>query len=140
MRLIALGMALLGGIGGPAIAAVETRTVEYRHGDAILEGYLAWDDAVQGKRPGILVVHDWTGLGDYAKMRARKLAEMGYLAFAIDIYGKGVRPQTPQGSAVQAGIYKNDRKLMRARALAGLEELWKNPLCDPKKIAAIGYC
>jgi dienelactone hydrolase len=140
MRFLALGMALLAGVGGAANAAVQTKTVEYKHGDAILEGYVAWDDAVQGQRPGILVVHEWTGLGDYAKMRAKKLAEMGYLAFAIDMYGKGIRPSTPQAAAAQAGIYKNDRKLMRARALAGLDALRNNPLCDPKRIAAIGYC
>ena len=101
---------------------------------------LAWDDAVQGKRPGVLIVHEWTGVGDYVQMRARKLAEMGYVAFAADIYGKGVRPKTPQEAAAQAGNYKKDRKLMRARVLAGLEVLRKNPLCDPKRIAAIGYC
>jgi dienelactone hydrolase len=68
-------------IGADANALVQTKLVEYRHGDALLEGYLAWDDTIQGRRPGVLVVHEWTGLGDYAKMRARKLAEMGYVAF-----------------------------------------------------------
>ena len=92
-----------------AEAAVQTKTVEYKQGDTVLEGYLAWDDAVHGRRPGVLVVHEWTGLGDYAKARARKLAEMGYVAFAADIYGKGIRPKTPQEAAAQAGIYKNDR-------------------------------
>ena len=65
---------------------------------------------------------------------------MGYVAFAIDMYGKGIRPKTPQEAAAQAGIYKQDRALMRARALAGLEVLRSNPLCDPKRVAAIGYC
>jgi dienelactone hydrolase len=121
-------------------AAMRTKIVEYKHGDAILEGYLAWDDAIQGRRPGVLVVHEWTGLGDYAQARAKKLAAMGYVAFAADMYGKGVRPRTPQEAAAQAGIYKKDRALMRARALAGLEVLRTNPLCDPKRVAAIGYC
>jgi dienelactone hydrolase len=80
------------------------------------------------------------GLGDYAEARAKKLAAMGYIAFAIDMYGKGIRPKTPQEAAAQAGIYKQDRALMRARALAGLDVLRANPLCDPKRIAAIGYC
>lgn len=140
MRLLMLGMALLAGTGGTVKAAVQTKTVEYKQGETTLEGYFAWDDANQGARPGVLVVHEWTGLGDYAKSRARQLAELGYLAFAVDIYGKGIRPRTPEDAGKQAGIYKSDRKLMRARILAGLDELRKNPLCDPKRIAAIGYC
>ena len=139
MRIFALGVAMLMGIS-TASAAVQTKVVEYTHGDAVLEGYLAWDDAVQGQRPGVLVVHEWTGLGDFAKSRAGKLAEMGYVAFAIDMYGKGIRPKTPQEAAAQAGIYKKDRPLMRARALAGLGVLCGNSMCDPKRVATIGYC
>ena len=123
-----------------ADAAVQTKVIEYKQGDATLEGYLAWDDAVQGQRPGVVVVHEWTGLGDYAKTRARKLAEMGYVALAADIYGKGIRPKTPQEMGVQAGIYKKDRQLMRARAQAGLDALRGQSICDPKRVAAIGYC
>ncbi len=120
-------------------AAVQTKTVEYKQGDQVLEGYLAWDDATAGPRPGVLVVHEWTGLGDYVKMRCRKLAELGYIAFAADIYGKGVRPG-PSEAATIAGKYKKDQKLMRDRVTAGLDELRGNPMCDPKRIAAIGYC
>jgi len=78
--------------------------------------------------------------GDYAQSRAQKLAAMGYVAFAIDMYGKNIRPKTPQEAGAQAGIYKQDRALMRARALAGLDVLRNNPLCEPKRITAIGYC
>ena len=78
-----------------ADAAVQTKVVEYKQGDTTLEGYLACDDAA-GPRPGVLVVHDWMGMGDFVRARAKKLAEMGYVAFAADIYGKGVRPKTPQ--------------------------------------------
>ena len=139
MRILALGAAVLMGTS-TASAAVQSKVVQYKQGDAVLEGYLAWDDAVQGRRPGVLVVHDWTGLGDYVKTRAGKLAEMGYLAFAADIYGKGIRPGSPREAATQAGIYKNDRRLMRSRTVAALEILRTNPLCDPKRVAAIGYC
>ncbi len=139
MKVAALMMAVAAWAGA-AEAAVQTRTVPYQHGDVALEGYLAWDDAVEGRRPGVLVVHDWTGPGDYAQMRARKLAEMGYVAFALDMYGKGVRPKTPKECAAQAGIYKKDRALMRSRALAGLDALRASELCDPKRVAAIGYC
>jgi len=136
--LITLVLVLL--CSGDVHAAIQTRSIEYKHGDTVLEGYLAWDDAVQGRRPGVLVVHEWTGLGEYGQMRARKLAEMGYLAFALDMYGKGIRPKTPKEAAAQAGIYKKDRKLMRSRAWAGLAVLLGNELCDSKRVAAIGYC
>jgi dienelactone hydrolase len=112
----------------------------YQQGNTTLEGFLACDDAVQGKRPGVLVAHDWTGLGDYARTRAKMLAEMGYVAFAADIYGKAVRPKAPQQAAAESGKYKKDRKLMRARVQAGLALLAGNPLCDSKRVAGIGYC
>lgn len=119
---------------------VMTKTVEYRDGNTTLEGYLAWDDAQTGKRPGVLVVHEWTGLNDYAKSRCHQLAELGYVAFAADIYGKGIRPQTTDEAAKQSAIYRNDRKLMRARAQAALDVLRTNDMCDTTKVAAIGYC
>jgi dienelactone hydrolase len=114
--------------------------VEYKQGNTTLEGYLAFDDAFSGKRPGVMVVHEWTGLGDYAKQRANQLAKLGYVAFAADIYGKGIRPNNPKDAAAQATIYRQDRPLMRDRAKAGLAVLQQNPLVDPQRIAAIGYC
>src|SRR5262245_38704600 len=75
-----------------ARAEIKLETIEYKHGDAVLEGYLAYDDAVKGKRPGVLIVHQWKGAGDYEKKRAEMLAKLGYTAFACDIYGKGIRP------------------------------------------------
>jgi dienelactone hydrolase len=120
-------------------AAIHTETVEYKQGDTTLEGYLAYDDSISGKRPGILVVHQWLGLTDYEKMRAKMLAQLGYVAFCADIYGKGVHPTASEAGA-EAGKYKNDRTLLRARVNAGLDELKKNNLVDTKKIAAIGYC
>jgi dienelactone hydrolase len=123
-----------------ALAEVQTEVVEYRHGDAVLEGYLAYDDAIAGERPGVLVVHEWTGLGNYAKARAEQLAELGYVAFAVDMYGKGIRPQMPEEAGAQASIYRSDRQLMRDRANAGLQVLVDNELSDDDRIAAIGYC
>ena len=123
-----------------AEASIKTKIVEYRQGATILEGYLAWDDANSAKRPGVLIVHEWTGINDHIKQRAEMLAKLGYVAFAADIYGKGIRPVAQEEAAKTAGIYKNDRPLLRARVRAGLEELKKQKYVDPQRIAAIGYC
>ena len=123
-----------------AKAAVQFKTVEYKQGDTVLEGLSVYDDAVQGKRPGVLVVHQWKGLGDYEKKRAEMLAKLGYNVFAVDIYGKGVRPKDPKEAGAQAGKFKNDRQLLRSRVQAGLEQLKQSDLTDTKHIAAIGYC
>jgi dienelactone hydrolase len=123
-----------------ADSKVVTEVVEYRHGDVVLEGYLAYEKGKKSSRPGVLVVHEWMGLNDYARMRAEKLADLGYVAFAVDMYGKGVRARDSKEAAALAGIYKGDRQLMRARILAGLEVLISQPKVDPKRIAAIGYC
>lgn len=136
--LIALMMVLA---AQSAQAGVVTKTVEYRQGDTTLEGYLAYDDSVKGKRPGVLVIHEWTGLGPYEKKRAEQLAQLGYVAFAADIYGKGVRPTTPEFAAREATKYRGtDRSLIRARAAAGLEKLATIPEADPDRLAVIGYC
>lgn len=127
-------------LGAAARAELHKDVVEYKHGDTVLEGYLVYDDATTGKRPGVLVVHEWYGHNPYARMRAEKLAKLGYVAFSLDMYGKGVQAKDPQEAAKLAGIYKGDRKLMRARAQAGLEQLRKHPQVDAKRIAAIGYC
>jgi dienelactone hydrolase len=123
-----------------AEASVKTKIVEYRQGATILEGYLAWDDANSAKRPGVLIVHEWTGINDHMKQRAEMLAKLGYVAFAADIYGKGIRPVAQPEAAKTAGIYKDDRPLLRARVRAGLVELKKQKFVDPQRIAAIGYC
>src|SRR6476660_6550434 len=98
-----------------AHAEVKFQTVEYKQGDATLEGLSVYDDAVQGKRPGVLVVHQWKGLGDYEKKRAEMLARLGYNVFAVDIYGKGTRPNNPKDAATEAAKYKENRPLLKAR-------------------------
>jgi dienelactone hydrolase len=133
LTLILLGAAM-------ARADVHTEVVEYKHGDTVLEGYLAYDDAVPGKRPGVVIVHEWFGHGPYVRERAEQLAKLGYTAFALDMYGKGVKAKDAQDAARLAGIYKSNRPLMRARAGAALDVLKKEPHTDVSRIAAMGYC
>jgi dienelactone hydrolase len=123
-----------------AQAAVRTQTIEYKDGDIVLEGYLAYDDSIKAQMPAVLIVHEWTGIGPYVMKRAQQIARLGYAGFAIDIYGKGIRPKDSKEAAAQAGIYRADRQLMRQRAQAGLDQLKKLKFVDPARIAAIGYC
>lgn len=123
-----------------AQAAIVRKTVEYRQGDTTLEGVVVYDDAVSAKRPGVLVVHQWKGLGDYELRRAEMLAGLGYVAFCADIYGKGVRATDPQSAGKLAGTYKENRSLLRARVNAAVEELRRQPTVDTARVAAIGYC
>jgi dienelactone hydrolase len=132
--------ALLALLPIPAFCAIKTEVIEYKDGDAALEGFLAYDDSKTEPRPGVLVIHDWTGLQDYAKERTTMLAELGYVAFAADIYGKGVRPTDPKECAVMSGKYKSDLPLLRRRVALGFEQLKKQKRVQPDKIAAIGYC
>ncbi|MEO8271256.1 MAG: dienelactone hydrolase family protein [Aureliella sp.] len=140
MKLI-LALILCLGCVSMAHGEVRTKTVEYRDGDVVLEGFAAWDPAkVSQDAPGVLVVHQWMGLTDYEQSRCRQLAEMGYVAFALDIYGTGTRPENPQEASKLAGVYKADRQLYRKRLNLGLEQLRKLPGVDANKLAAIGYC
>ena len=123
-----------------ARATIQSKTIEYEQGDTTLEGVLVYDDAVTTPRPGVLVVHQWLGLTDYEKHRAEMLAELGYVAFCADIYGKGVRPHDTKEAGVEATKYKTDRKLLRERVNAGLAELKKSELVDATHVAAVGYC
>ncbi|HJX59722.1 MAG TPA: dienelactone hydrolase family protein [Thermodesulfobacteriota bacterium] len=123
-----------------AQATIRTDVIDYKHGDTILEGYLAYDDAIQGKRPGVIVVHEWWGINNYVRMRTEQLAKLGYIAFAIDMYGKGVRAKDAKEAGSLSSTYRSDRALMRSRANSGLEVLKNHSLTDVNRIAAIGYC
>ncbi len=127
-------------IAGLATAAVVAETVTYEHDGVTLEGYLAHDDATGERRPGVLVVHQWMGLSDNERMRAEMLAELGYVALAVDIYGQGIRPQNTDQAREQAMKYYGDRALYRGRLAAGLTELTAHRLVDAARTAAIGYC
>jgi len=132
---------LLAGLMASSVdAAVQTKTVNYKDGDQPCVGFLAWDDAVPGPRPGVLVVHEWWGLDEYARGRAKQLAELGYIAFAADMYGDGKTVDHPKDAGEMAAKVRANVQAWRKRALAGLDVLKSDPRCDARKLAAIGYC
>jgi len=125
---------------GAAQAAMKTEWIDYKQGDTQLSGYLVYDDAVQGKRPAVLMIHDRSGLSEDTLKDAQMIAKLGYVVFAEDIFGKGVVPPTVPEMTKTITIYNNDRPLMRARATAGFDALKGLPMVDPTRIAAVGYC
>jgi dienelactone hydrolase len=124
----------------PSKASIKTEELSYSEGGTTLKGFLAWDDAISGKRPGILVVHEWWGLNDYARSRAKQLAELGYTALAVDMYGDGKVADHPKDAGAFAASVMKDPQVALARLQAAMNALKKQPTVDPEKIAAIGYC
>jgi len=135
-----LPILLLSLLPAGVLAGVNTESIVYKDGDKVLEGFLALPEGAKGKLPGVLVVHEWKGLGDYAKMRAKMLAELGYVAFAVDMYGKGVYAKDHDEAAKLMGAVRGDAKAFRARARAGLAVLAGRPEVDLTRLAGIGYC
>jgi dienelactone hydrolase len=125
---------------GAARAAVKTQWIDYKQGSAPLSGYLVYDDAVPGRRPGVLMIHDRSGFSPGTLADAEMIARLGYVVFAEDMFGKGVVPKTVPEMTEQITIYDKDRALMRARALAGFDVLKAQPMVDPAKLASVGYC
>lgn len=123
-----------------ARAEIQLEPVEYQHGETTLQGWRAFDISSGSKRPGVLIIHQWKGVGEYEKRRAEMLAALGYSVFALDIYGKGIRPASANEAVRTSAKFKEDRELFRARARAGLQQLLKHESTDPDRIAAIGYC
>ncbi|MBG7022958.1 dienelactone hydrolase family protein [Pseudomonas aeruginosa] len=124
-----------------AQAAIQTREMPYQGADGTrMVGYFAYDDSKPGIRPGVIVVHEWWGLNDYAKRRARDLAGLGYSALAIDMYGEGKHTGHPQDAMAFMQAATKDADAARTRFLAGLELLKRQPQTDPSQVAAIGYC
>lgn len=116
------------------------KAVDYNSQGVVMKGYLAYDENIKGKRPGVLVVHEWWGHNEYACKRARMLAELGYTALAVDMYGDGRQAMHPdEAGKFSSGLMK-DFDTAKARFLAALDFLKEQPTVDPNRIAAIGYC
>lgn len=119
---------------------IETREIEYTQGETALQGLIAWDGATSDRRPGVLVVHEWWGHNEHARHQARRLAEAGYVGFALDMYGKGKLATHPDDAAAMMNEVAQDPELIAARFNAALEQLEQDPHVDAERIAAIGYC
>lgn len=139
MRNVIAAIVVALGAGGSQ-AAVTTKVVEYDFDGVKLKGFLAHDDAIKEKRPGVLVVHEWWGLDEYAKDRCKQLAGLGYVAFAPDMYGDGKTTEHPTDAKKMADLTRENLKVWRGRAEAGLKQLKAHPNVDGDKLAAIGYC
>jgi dienelactone hydrolase len=121
-------------------AAIQTKEVTYKAGDTTLKGFVAWDDAIKGKTPGVLVAHEFWGLNDYARVRAKKIAQLGYTALALDMYGDGKWSAHPKEAGEMFQAVMGDAALRTARFNAALEALKQQPTVDASHIGAIGYC
>lgn len=120
--------------------SIQTRLVEYSDGDVLLEGMLAWDDSVDEVRPGILVSHAWRGRSEFEDGKAVKLAALGYVAFALDLYGKGVHGNSVEENSALMQPFIDDRAMLQHRLLLSLGVLREQHEVDASKVAAIGYC
>ena len=139
-RLITLaGLALAVAFAASAARAeVKTQWIDYKQGDTPLRGYLAYDDAVKDKRPGVLLIHRRDGMTALTLKNAEMVAKLGYVVFAPDIFG--TLPKTEEESKAESAKFNKDRPLMRARAQAGFDILRANPMVDAGRIAVLGYC
>ena len=128
------------GIFSTVSAEVRSEAVSYQDGGANLTGHIYWDDSISGKRPGVLVVHEWWGLNEYVKWRAGQLAQMGYVAFAVDMYGDDKVTTHPSQAQEWMQATTGNLDAWRQRGLKGLEQLSAHELTDTSRMAAIGYC
>lgn len=115
-------------------------TVTYKSGDTTLVGYLAYDAASTARRPGVVVVHEWWGQNEYVRMRARQLADLGYVALAIDMYGEGKTVDEPEAAKELSSAVFGNLDQAEERFNAGLEQLKASAVVQPENISAVGYC
>jgi dienelactone hydrolase len=127
-------------VNAPALAAVKETAVTYSDGEATMRGFVVYDDARKGKRPGVVIVHEWWGITRHIHDEARRLARQGYTAFIADMYGDGKTADTPDAAGALAGSVMKNPKTMESRFDAARAQLAKQPTVDPARIGAVGYC
>lgn len=127
-------------VASVAVAEIQSKEIEYQQGDTPLQGFMAWNDQTKGKAPGVLVVHEWWGHNEHARYQARRLAAAGYVALALDMYGKGKLAKHPADAEAFMKEAIQDPLVVAARFNAALDILRKDPRVDGQRIAAIGYC
>ena len=120
--------------------SLQSRLIEYRDGDTVLEGRIAFDDSIAGPRPGVLVSHAWGGRSDFEDGKADDLARLGYAAMALDLYGQGVRGSGPEENAALMQPFLDDRAMLQQRLLVSLATLREQDEVDAGQVAAIGFC
>ncbi len=135
-----LSVLSLVGVMGVAQAAIKGEEVTYKAGETTLKGYLVYDDSSNKVRPGVVVIHEWWGHNDYTRKRARMLAEAGYIALAVDMYGDGKQADHPKDAGAFAGAVRGNLPVAKQRFDAAVELLQKHALMDKTKLAAVGYC
>lgn len=141
MRLLSVTlMVLFAFLTNQAFSKIVGETVEYKADGTVLKGYIAYDDSVKGKRPGVLIVPEWWGLNDYAKRRADMIAGLGYTALAVDMFGEGKNSEHPADAQKFVTEVMNNMAIGEKRFNAAFELLKKQPTVNPDEIAAIGYC
>jgi dienelactone hydrolase len=139
-KIMLAGVGMLVMMAGAVSAELVTKEVAYEGGGVKMKGYLAYDGALEGKRPGVLVVHEWWGHNDYARKRADMLAELGYVALAVDMYGEGKTADHPQDAGLFSSAVMENLDVAQARFLAAMDFLKTQDQTDANKIGAVGYC
>lgn len=140
MKSLGIGLLILAAGLDVTDAGVITEEIDYQVDGTTMKGYLAYDGTTSGRRPGVIVVHEWWGLNDYVRRRARMLAKLGYTAFALDMYGDGKQARHPDDAKKFSSEVRKNLPMEKARFSAALDVLRHNNTVDPRRIAAVGYC
>jgi len=140
MKTQLLGALLALSITAPALAAIKETPVTYKDGETTMKGFVVYDTARKGKRPGIIVVHEWWGITKHMHNEARRLARAGYTAFIADMYGGARTADNPKGAGALSGSVMKNPQAMQSRFNAAREQLAKHPTVDAGRIGAMGYC